>query len=76
MQLKSSLSNIDNLGADSEALRFVSRDAAMIIRMRGLPFQTTEQQIVRYYYYNIFFIKIYDYVLIYKHLYNFEEVNL
>ncbi|KAI1706208.1 RNA-binding protein sym-2 [Ditylenchus destructor] len=34
-----------NLGSDSEAVRFASKDAAMIIRMRGLPFQTTEQQV-------------------------------
>lgn len=46
MQLKNSSTNFNYLGADLEALRFVNRNAAMIIRMRGLPFQTTEQQIV------------------------------
>lgn len=35
-----------HLGADSEAVRFASRDAAMIVRMRGLPFDCNEQQIV------------------------------
>uniref|UniRef100_A0A915DJP0 RRM domain-containing protein n=1 Tax=Ditylenchus dipsaci TaxID=166011 RepID=A0A915DJP0_9BILA len=33
------------VGSDSEAVKFASKDAAMIVRMRGLPFQTTEQQI-------------------------------
>ncbi|KAI6192757.1 hypothetical protein M3Y94_01317600 [Aphelenchoides besseyi] len=33
------------VGSDSEALRFVCRDAAMIIRMRGLPFDCTENEI-------------------------------
>ncbi|KAI6230095.1 hypothetical protein M3Y99_01100200 [Aphelenchoides fujianensis] len=35
------------VGSDSEALRFVCRDAAMIVRMRGLPFDCTENDIQR-----------------------------
>ncbi|KAH7700084.1 hypothetical protein AAVH_32800, partial [Aphelenchoides avenae] len=37
------------VGADSEAVRFASRDAAMIVRMRGLPFDCTEQQISEFF---------------------------
>uniref|UniRef100_A0A1I7RYA8 RRM domain-containing protein n=2 Tax=Bursaphelenchus xylophilus TaxID=6326 RepID=A0A1I7RYA8_BURXY len=33
------------VGSDSETLKFVCRDAAMIIRMRGLPFDCTEHDI-------------------------------
>jgi hypothetical protein len=33
-------------GSDTEALRFVCREAAMIVRMRGLPFDCTEADIV------------------------------
>lgn len=33
-------------GSSSEAVSFVSAGAAMIVRMRGLPYDCTEQQIV------------------------------
>lgn len=39
-------SNQSISGSSSEAVDFVSRRAAMIVRMRGLPFDCTEDQIV------------------------------
>ncbi|CAD5206818.1 unnamed protein product [Bursaphelenchus okinawaensis] len=33
------------VGSDSDTLKFVCRDAAMIVRMRGLPFDCTENDI-------------------------------
>ncbi|ETN85740.1 hypothetical protein NECAME_06253 [Necator americanus] len=33
-------------GSSSEAVNFVSTGAAMIVRMRGLPYDCSEQQIV------------------------------